>query len=303
MRLFFKRYWLVVLAVLIFLFSIGYSFYQYFDDYYNYSPLYYEDLENCLQQYTDKQCAEKGFMTLEDQLSKEESRDLYFKIIGNYQMYIGILMPLIVCLIIVGLFHSDFSSGNIKNILTRQSLKSFYFHCQRKILRWNLIFLVALPFIFLVCCIITGFNFHLLDSAKLGAQYFEWNYQNFGLYLFIHSILLYVVGILYSQIALFYINRSKNKLLTIMFSYLACFCYLVFLELFVYAILCTNIFHLNHVHAYFNLLAVWQLIPYDTNYVILFISYFLQAFLLFIINCFVFSSKERILMRNEKEFG
>ena len=301
MKIFFKRYWLVILAVFIFLFSIGYSFYQYFDDYYNYNPLYYEDLDKCLQQSTDKQCAEKGLMTLETQLSMEESRDLYFKIIGDYQMYIGILMPLIVCLIIVGLFHYDFSSGNIKNILTRQSVKSFYFYGQRKILRWNLIFFVALPFIFLVCCIITGFNFHLLDSAKLEAQYFEWNYQNFGLYLFIHSFLLYIVGILYSQIALLFINRSKNKLLTIIFSYLACFCYLVFLELVVYAILCTNVFHLNNVHAYFNLLAVWQLTPNDTNYVILLISYFLQAFLIFIINCFMFISNERILIRNEKE--
>lgn len=108
---------------------------------------------------------------------------------------------------------------------------------------------------------------------------------------------------MYSQIALLFINRSKNKLLTIIFSYLACFCYLVFLELVVYAILCTNVFHLNNVHAYFNLLAVWQLTPNDTNYVILLISYFLQAFLIFIINCFMFSSKERILIRNEKEVG
>lgn len=303
MKCFFKRYWLVIFAIFIFLFSIGYSFYQYFDNYYHYSSLYYSDLEQCLQHSTEEQCAEKGLMTLEKQLSMEESRDLYFKILGEYQMYIGILMPLIVCLIIVGLFHSDFSSGNIKNILTRQSMKSFYFHNQRAILRWNLIFLLALPLIFFVCCIITGFNFHLLDSAKLEAQYFEWNYQNFGLYLFIHSAVLYVVSILYSQIVLLFINKSKNKLLTIIFSYLACFCYLVFLELVVYAILCTNIFHLDNIHAYFNLLAVWRLTPNDTNYLILFISYFLQAVLVFSINCYMFSSKERILIRNEKEVG
>lgn len=303
MKFFFRRYWLVMVAVLIFVFSIGYSFYQYFDTYYNYTPLYYEDLEKCLDKYTEEQCVKKGFMTTETQLSMEESRDLYFKITDGYQMYIGILMPFIVCLMIVGLFHSDFSSGNIKNILTRQSIKSFYFREQKRLFRWNLIFLVALPLIFLICCIITGFNFHLLDSVKLEAQYFEWNYQNFGLYLFIHSVLIYIVSILYSQIVFLFINKSKNKLLTIIFSYLACFCYLVFFELVVYAILCSNIFYLNNVHAYFNLLGVWQLRPSDTNYVILLISYFLQAFLIFVINYFMFSSKERILIRNEKEVG
>lgn len=303
MKLFFKRYWLVVVAVLIFFLSIGYSFYRYFDKYYNYSPLYYEDLEKCLQHSSDKQCAKMGLMTFETQLSLEESRDLYFKIISDYQMLIGILMPLLVTLIVIGLFHSDFSSGNIKNILMRQSVKTFYFKGQRKVFFCNFIFLIALPLIFLVCCFITGFNFHLLDSVKFEAQYFEWNYYNFGLYLVVHSILLYIVGILYSQITLFFIHRSKNKLLTIIFSYLACFCYLVFLELVVYAILCTNIFYLENVHAYFNLLAVWWLIPDDTNYVVLLISYFLQAFLFFIINSFVFCSKERILIRNEEEVG
>lgn len=303
MKLFFKRYWLVIFAVFLFFCSIGYSFYQYFNTYYNYKPLYYEDLEKCLQNSTEEQCSEQGLMTFQMQLSKEESRDLYFKILDDYQMYIGILMPFVVCLMVIGLFHSDFSSGNIKNILMRKSVKSFYYHSQRKILFWNLIFLVSLPLIFLICCIITGFNFHVLDTVKLEAQYFEWNYQNFGLYLFFHSILVYIVGILYSQIVLLFMNRSKNKLLTIIFSYLACFCYLVFLELVVYAILCTNFFHFNHVHAYFNLLGVWKLTPHDTNYVVLLISYFLQAFLIFLVNYFVFHSKERILIRNEKEVG
>lgn len=301
MKVFFKRYWLIVIALSVFLCSIVCSFYQYFDKYYQFSPLYYEELENCLHKASVEECIQKGFISPDEQLKREESRDLYFKIVSEYQIYIAILMPLLICLIVVGLFHSDFHSGNIKNILIRESLKKFYFQMQKKIFLWNLLFLFVLPVMFLICSVITGFNFKLLDHIFLEAQYFEWNYQHFGIYLFVHSLLLYLVGLLYSQIVLLFIYKSENKLLTIVFSFLGCFCYLVFIELGVYALFCTNLLHLSNVHPYFNLLGIWWLVPEDSNYFLLLISYFLQMILIFGVVRYGFSSREKVFIRYEKE--
>lgn len=296
-----RKNWIVIIALIIFIGTIVSGFAKYFDEYYNYSSRYYEDVKKCQKTKEERVCKiVNSIESPSEKLKKEETRDLYFNVLYN-ELNLTLIAPLIIITILIGKYHSDFSSGFIKNRLTRESLKDYRKRLQKGVFKTALILPLALLVIFLISGFITKFNFNLLDEVKMQAQYDTWNYNNFPLYLIIHGIILYIVGVLYGYIALFSLNKTKNKLLAIILSYLIFFVASIFLYVIIYAILVTNLLHIDVSSNYFNLAGHWVLYPKYENYWITMSTMALYAIISSIIFYFIYQKKEKVLVGNEKE--
>lgn len=298
-----RKNWLTVLAfsALIIIFVLG--FITYFEEQYHYTPKYYEDVEKC-KKTKDKELCKivNSIDSPQEKFEKEESRDLYFKIMyDTMERYLPLIAPLIIMLIIIGSFHSDFSSGNIKNILTRENLKEYRKKMYSINLKIALIFPIILITTFIICCFITKFNFNLLPEMKTAAQYDTWNYNNFPIYLLTHCLILSTASIFYGNIALLYLNKTKNKFLAIIFSYLTFFAIDIFLYVIIYALILTNVIGLNISGTYFNIISYWCIYTKTQNYLLTLILLIIYTIISFFVVYKVYSNKERILINNEKE--
>lgn len=298
---FIRKNWITIIAVLVFILTIVSGVIKYFNEYYNYSPKYYEDVEKCKETKDERLCKiVNSIEPPEEKLKKEETRNLYFNILYN-ELNLTLIAPLIIIIIIIGLYHSEFSSGTIKNRLMRQDMKSYRKRLQKGVLKTALLFPLALLLLFLISGFITKFNFHLLDEIKMQAQYDAWNYNNFPLYLLIHSVILYIVGVLYGELALFSLNKTKNKLLAIILSYLIFFVASIFLYVIIYALLVTNLLNINVSSNYFNLAGHWALYTRYENYLITLLSMTLYMVISSIVVYLIYRKKEKVLVNNEKE--
>lgn len=298
---FIRKYWITIIAILVLILTLVSGVIKYFDEYYNYSPKYYEDVEKCKKTKDERLCKiVNSIETPEEKLEKEETRNLYFNILYN-ELNLTLIAPLVIIIIIIGLYHSEFSSGAIKNRLTREDMKSYRKRLQKGVLKTSLLFPLALLLLFLISGFITKFNFNLLDEIKMQAQYDAWNYNNFPLYLLIHSAILYVVGVLYGEIALLSLNKTKNKLLAIILSYLIFFVASIFLYVIIYALLVTNLLNINVSSNYFNLAGHWALYSKYENYSITLLSMTLYTIISSIVVYLIYRKKEKVLVSNEKE--
>lgn len=298
---FLRKNYLIVIAILITIFFVGKAFYVYFDEYYSYANNYYEMQEECTKTKDEEACLiVEHVQDPKEKFATEETRDLYFKIVcHNLDIYI--VAPLIIFLIVMGVHHTDFSSGNIKNYLTRQSLKDYRRKMFKTTYKAALVFPLVLLTIAILCAFITNFNFTITESIKAQAQYDAWNYNNFGLYLIIHCAIIYLIGVLYGNLSLMFLNKSKNKILVILFSYIAFFALALLLYVLLYAIILTNLLNINISGQYFNLLGSWQLYTKYENYYLTLLSTIIYTFITTIIVHKLYSSKEKVLILNDKE--
>ena len=90
-------------------------------------------------------------------------------------------------IMVVGTLHQEYSSGMLKNYLTRQSYKSYLKDKYKFILTISLIIPISLIVILLVSGILTGFNTKIASSVYSIAVYVF--YRIFIYYLFYECFL------------------------------------------------------------------------------------------------------------------
>lgn len=296
---FLKRNYLLIIAYLIPIIIIAVSFKTYYSEYY--SPKQYQEYEKqCELTKNEEICSNKELLKqANDKFIKTDAKSHYFEVTYHYIInYITILAPLIVILQTISKLHCEFSSGFIKNTLTRMSYKDYL----KKIYLTSLKSALILPAIIIVTLLISTlmarFNFKTPDWVYDMSVYNVINYKYFFYYIISSCLIVYLLGIFYSNIAISFLNKSKNILLVTVFSYLSYFAYVVFFNI-VNAIL-SNILHNNKLSVYLNIYDYWHI--YGENNYLYFIAISLMlAIISWLIIKVIYHNKERTIINVEKE--
>lgn len=298
-----KNKWVFILTIIVLFVAIVSSFITYHKEYYNYNENYYNDLEKCRKTKDENICKiVNSIESPEEKWKKEDAISLYFKINYNYfANNLLILGPLLLILLGINKFHSDFSSGNIKNYLTREPLKKYRKKIYLNSLKYALIIPSCLLIIFLICCFLTKFNFTISKSVKEEAIYDIWNYKNFPLYLIIHCTILYFMGIFYCNLSYIFLNKSKSKLLASIFSFIAFFITVIFVYVIIYSLILNKIFGLSNLMNYFNIFDFFRIYTKYVNYFGILIVAIALATISYITVALIYKNKEKVIIDNEKE--
>ncbi len=299
-----KKNNLIILAIFISIFIVLISFYQYYRDYYSYGPYYNEIKEKCEKTKDELICKEfSTFESPKEKLKKLDALTLTYEIVAHHEFQnFPLIEPLIIIILTINNIHSEFSSGMIKNYLTRIHYKDYL----KKILKKSLKPALFLPFLFLLTfilsCLITKFNFNMDAEVKGIAVYEPFKYDHFLLYGFVLCIIHFFLGIFYGNIGILFCKKSKSKFITILYAYITYFIFVIILYAGVYALIINKILGISIPHEYFNLLAYWNL---DSNNHLIIPCFFSFLFCIssYIILWKSYQRKERVLIENEREIS
>ena len=210
-----------------------------------------------------------------------------------------LIFPLILIAIVIDRWHQLFKNGNIKNYLTRMSYKKLKKKIFSSLALISLLYPAILVVYLIISLILSAGGIEHLTRADFD-MVFNYNlYKNFILYFFLHSILLYIAGFATSQFALLFLNKVKNKILTVVFSYCA---YLLTCFLLAYGVdVLIQIFFDTSINTwYINYFQIWYPLP-QINYGLYLISNIIFCSVLSLVIKKMYKKKEKVLMTNEKE--
>lgn len=228
-------------------------------------------------------------------------RGVFFEILIYQSWYIIFLVPLSVMLLIIDEWHNKFKNGNIKNCLTRMSYKEFKKKLFFSSLKTALIYPLVL-FIFLLISVILAKGGNDISSMiEYGGYYDASTYHHFPSFISKTTILLYIQGVLVSFYSLLFLNKTKNKILIILFTFITWIISLVALHVIPYMFL----------DLYFNYkidstyITFYTFLLYNNpkiNFPLYLLALSTVTFLLFAINYFIiYKNKEKVVITNEKE--
>lgn len=298
-----KNY-LIILAISISIFIVIISFYQYYKDYYSYGPYYNEIKDKCERTKDELICKEfSTFESPKEKLKKLDALTLTYEVIEHHEFcQFPLLEPLIIIILTINNIHSEFSSGMIKNYLTRIYYKDYL----KKVFKKSLKTALFLPFLFILIftlsCLITKFNFNMNEDVKRLAIYNPFKYDYFLLYGFALCVIHFFLGIFYGNIGIFFCKKSKSKFITILYAYITYFIIVIILYAGIYALVINKILGIHISHEYFNLLGYWNL-DSNNNLMIPCSISFLFCISSYIVLWKGYQSKERVLIENEREIS
>lgn len=299
-----KKNYIAFLCIFVLIGIICYGFYDYIHMYYGYDydkvvDTYEKSLKKCnTGEIDDKEyCKNLAYpLSPKEEFELLDAKTLFFEVLYHHCETICFILPLIVMIIFLSIVHKDFSSGMIRNCFMRESLEEYKNKINKKILKVSFLIPLCIFLIFIVSCILTGFNFKVDSSVYDISVYVKWNYDNMFLYLILNYITIVFMSVFYCNIACCFINKNKNLFIVAIISYITWFI-LVFLFSSL-PLITTSDFWVNR---YFNILDYWHY--YDTLSKCWF-GFILSALILaissFVIRECVFRNKERIIIENEK---
>ena len=233
--------------------------------------------------------------------SFKDIRGVFFEIISYQSGTLIFIIPLSLTLLIVDNWYNKFKNGNIKHYLLRMSYKDFKKKLFKSIMKISILYPLILFALLLISIILTkGQND--FSSVNIYSGYYNiWAYHNFFLYILGLTILLYIQGLLTSSFTLIYLNKVKNKTLTIIFSYLTWLIVLVALHVIPYMII--NILFNYQINSnYLNFYVLQVYFNTNDNYFIYLLCLFIFTIILLGINfLIIYRTKEKVVLDNEKE--
>ena len=289
-----------------------------FIDFYNtnfsYVKQYNEIIEKCGQSgknpnakickhiKTDKQVAE--MKKVENPTKKYKQYDaitLTCVIVENGIFnFLQLLSPLIIIIFVIRIIHKDFSSGMIKNYLTRLTYKKYLSQRFITIAKISLFFPCVLTGIFLVSCIVTRFNFQINPVIKEWSVYSSWKYNNFIVYGLIICLVQFLLSFAYGCIGFVCCRKNRNFLVSIVMGYIYSLFVIVFVYVVVYSLIINKIFHIKELSDYFNFMGYWFFDNGTSLLAIIAIS-FIFAIVIFTFTYIYYKNKERTIIENEKQ--
>lgn len=302
----FKFNYTIVLCVFIIIGIIFYSFYDYIKMYYGYDydktlEIYEKSVEQCNGDYiNNKEFCDNLIYPLspKEKFKLLDAKTLFFGIIyGKFSSYMCFILPLIVMIIFLSIVHKDFACGMLRNYLTRETFKKYKMVIDKKILKISLIAPLSVFLIYIICCILTRFNFSVDSSFLNSAEYIEWNYNNIHLYLLINYVTFIFVCIFYCNIAFSFINKNKNILVITIISYISFIIICVMVNL---LSIFTNGNSFVFLSRYLNILDYWCVYNLGDCWYGFIVSSFILAIVSFFAREMMLKNKERVIVENEK---
>ena len=263
----------IILVYIVMFTLIGFSFFQYYQDYFGYAKDYYTIKDNCYEKknvnhkYCKRFMLEKTDKYIKAYIENNNPVEKYKKIDAitltceivetTYFDLLQFFSPLLILIAFIGTIHSDFSSGMIKNYLTRMKYSDYLKKVSKLILKISLITPISLIIIFILSMIFTKFNFNTSNVNPNLTVYDAWKYNNFIFYGILICLIQFFVNILYCNIGLYCCRQNKNKLIAIIMGYIIFLLVDLFIYIVLYAYIINQMFGFKELTDYFNITGYW----------------------------------------------
>lgn len=321
-KLWMKQNKFILITIFILTLIVGYSFYEYYDQYFSYTKTYYE-VENTCRDEKNKsmelcayfanpgqgvgyQEALERYLKTNDPKEKYKSLDaitLTSNIIERqFFTVLQFFSPFIIGLAVVGSLHSDFSSGIFYQYLMRTNYKKYFNRLVKKVFKIALIIPVTMMVVFLISMVVTRFNFDVSIESKGSAVYSAYKYENFILYGSIILLAQYMLSAMYGMIGLLTCFKNKSKVVAMIMSYITNLALIIFINIGFYAVFLNKILGIKEMNDYFSLTG-YYFFNQDMNVCLVILIPLVLLFTV-IIYCYQkYGRKESVAYAYEKQMG
>ncbi len=313
MNLYKNRYLLLIMGIMIMLITM--SFYQYYDEYFGYSNEYYAIKENCYE----KKDLDKDYCSMFPTTELIENYVEVYDPVENYKKLDAIsltinvveytkfgmlqfISPLLIIIIVVGTVHDEFSSGMLRNKLTRKKYRFFLIDTYKIAIKSALVMPFSLLLVFSLSCVFTKFNFTISDSVVNSALYNVWKYSNFILYGVIILLTQFFISILYANIGLFFCKINKSKLISMVMGYVSFLVIDIGIYIVLYVYIINKLLGFENLTDYFNITGYWFFDDGPIGMIVLPISIFLAVISTWYLYL-QYKNKEVVIIENEKQIA
>lgn len=304
-----------VLAIILMIILMGYSFYSFYNEYFSYVPQYYKIKENCYEgknknyeyckyHYDDKQL-ELYIKNWDPKLRYKDFNAITLTCtIVEHTMFscLQFLSPLLIAIAVLGTIHSEFNSGMFENYLLRMNYKKYLKKTYRIAIKAALITPISLILIFLLSSIFSGFNFDVSQVDTGISVYSKFKYSNFFLYGSIICLTQFFISLLYANIALYCCKKHKNTLVAIIMSYIIFLAVDLFIYLVIYVFIINIIMGFKNLTDYFNITGYWFFNNSNDGIAFLIIAFILQL-VSFIVLFRSYRKKGKVIEAYEKQIS
>ena len=207
-----------MLAIILVIALIAYSFFQFYRETFSYTKDYYKIKENCYEK-KDLNYEQCSYFINDDHLNSYiknvNPQDLYKKydaitltstiventVFSNLQFF----SPLLIAIAVLGTIHSEFSSGMFENYLLRMGYRKYLKKSYKIAIKSSLITPCSLVLIFLLASIFSGFNF---DTSQVDTElsvYSTFKYSHFFIYGSVICTIQFFISLLFVCLHLYFL--------------------------------------------------------------------------------------------------
>ncbi len=305
----------IILSFLIIMFVIGISFYQFYKENFSYAKDYYIIKQNCyekenIQHEYCKMFSKKEY--LESYIKNNNPKEKYKELDAitltctivetTFFSILQFFSPLLIIIALIGTIQPDFSSGIVKNYLLRMDYKKYLIQVKKQIIKISLITPISLLVIFIASLFITKFNFNIPMTADFInlSVYEPWKYSHFLLYGFGICVAQFFLNVLYCNIGLYCCRKNKNKLVSIIMSYIMFLVIDIFIYVVVYIFIINKILGFRNLTDFFNITGYWFFDNGSSFLYTILISFILQLLSSIFIHVY-YKNKERVIISSESQ--
>ncbi|MEG1647378.1 MAG: hypothetical protein RR325_01265 [Bacilli bacterium] len=238
---------------------------------------------------------------LQIDFTKKDTYNVFMDLMMNSHLnMIQLILPILVIIPAIINLYNLLKSGIFKDLTIRSNYKKVIYKEIFKSYIPIIIIPIFLIFMFLLSYLFSGnFNIQYTHDKILGVTMnFPSEYMKYPIqFILIYILNLGLICVFFINVALLFINKNKNFLLTVLFSFLTIMAFQIISEVFLGSLLAT--FFNNNLFR--NLFSIYNLWVYDgTNL----FGVTLYVILLMVISAvcvyFNFRNKERVVIDNEK---
>lgn len=210
------------------------------------------------------------------------------------------LSPLIIAIAVIGSIHAEFSSGMFFNYLLEMPYKKYLKKTYKIAIKSALIIPITLIMVFLISYVLSGFNINQANINKSLAVYSDFKYSNFFIYGSLIILIQFFISLLYSNISLYCLKKSNNKLVAIIMSYIIFLLTHMFIYLIVYVVIINKVLGFKELTDYFSITGFWFFESKKDCLFVLLISFIIQLVSLIILYS-SYKNKEKVIKEYEKQ--
>lgn len=213
---------------------------------------------------------------------------------------IQLILPIMVIIPAILDLHSLLKSGIYKDIIIRSDYKKFIFKEVTKCYLPCIMIPIFLIFTFLIAYAFSGsLDIQNTYNNILGASMnFPWEYKDFPLLFIILFIFnLGMISIFFINVSLLFVNKNRNLLLNVLFSFLAIMAFQIISEVFVGNLL----YSITNIPLFTNLFSLYNLWCYDGINLLYVTLYVLGLVIVSTVFVYLnFKNMEKVVILNEK---
>ena len=291
------------------------SFCHYFYDNFSYVKQYNRIESNCLKEnnssdeicnYFQTEQQLQDFLDLIDPVKafrKIDAISLTYSVIQNTIFSaLQYFSPLLIIFSVVGTLHTEYASGMFKNYFLRMDYKKYLKQKYKIVLKTAAVIPITLILIFVISCIITGFNFEISENIKSVYIYKEWKYSNFILYGFLICLIQFFISVFYGNIGVICCISNKNNLVSIIMGYLMFLAVNLFMYIILYATIINKMLGFRNLTDIFAITGYWFFDKPEYYWGALLMAFILQFISLIIVR-FLYYNKKGVINAYEKQMA